>query len=58
MADLLTLSPSQINLLAKGGHERIIAQPAGFQGFVSNKDVTPDALIVGALESAFYEMVR
>lgn len=57
VADLLTLSPSQISLIAKGGHERNIAQPPGFQGFISNKDFTPDSLIAGALESAFYEMV-
>lgn len=58
VADLLTLSPSQISLIAKGGHERNIAQPPGFQGFISNRDFTPDSLIAGALESAFYEMVN
>lgn len=41
----------------KGGQERTISQPPGFQGFSSNRDVTPDSLITGALESAFYEMV-
>ncbi|GIY15435.1 protein phosphatase 1H [Caerostris darwini] len=57
VADLLILPPPQLNLLAKGSHERS-AQPAGFLGFSSERDVTADSLITGALESAFWEMDR
>ncbi|GFU18657.1 protein phosphatase 1H [Trichonephila clavipes] len=57
VADLLTLPPSQLNLVAKGSHERS-SQPAGFMGFTSDRDVTVDSLITGALESAFWEMDR
>lgn len=56
-ADLLILPQSQLNLVAKGSHERS-SQPAGFMGFTSDREVTVDSLITGALESAFWEMDR
>ncbi|KAF8768091.1 Protein phosphatase 1H like protein [Argiope bruennichi] len=57
VADLLELPDDELNLMAKGSHERS-SQPAGFQGFSNDRDVTVDSLIVGALESAFWEMDR
>ncbi|XP_035227858.1 protein phosphatase 1H-like [Stegodyphus dumicola] len=58
VADLLTMPQAQLNVAAKGANERNSAQPPGFQGVSSSRDVTPDSLIVGALESAFWEMDR
>ncbi|GBN55230.1 Protein phosphatase 1H [Araneus ventricosus] len=57
VADLLILSQQELNVFAKGSQERS-SQPAGFQGFSTDRDVTTDSLIVGALESSFWEMDR
>ncbi|KAG8183095.1 hypothetical protein JTE90_010918 [Oedothorax gibbosus] len=57
VADLLILPQEHLDVLARGCNERT-PQPAGFQGSLSDRNVTRDSLIAGALESAFWDMDR